>query len=89
MASRLLSVLALLWEISADVVEREITRELSGSAIYREPLTGDGAIDLQTDAVVSLDAWERRPKRRRLRVDRRQGGQVRRRIAAPARGRAA
>jgi hypothetical protein len=93
MAARLLSLLAMLWEVSAELVEREMTRALSGSAVDWEPITdtADPAdVTREDDGVVPLDGWAQRPKRRRMRVDRRQGRPVRhQRATAPARGRAA
>jgi len=94
MASRLLSLLALVWEISAEAAEREMTRALSGTAVHSESLVGampaGGDRDSGLDGVLPLDGWSSRPKRKRLRTDRRHGRASRgQRSAPPARGRAA
>jgi len=78
--SRLLSLMAVAWHLSAEIVERELARELSGSALCAGARTdgqgkgeegGGGANGLE--GIVRLDGWAPRPKRRRVRVDRRQG----------------
>jgi hypothetical protein len=87
LAARFLAVLALLWEVSADVVEREMTRELTGSAVG-DPLVVDAAgIEEESEGVVQLDGWKTRRKRKRTRVDRRHVRLTR--SPNPARGRAA
>src|SRR5690606_3218076 len=88
LASRLISAMALVWHVSAEVVEREMTRELAGSAIGSDPLVGpptpgmEGDEGAAGDEVLAIDGWHRRPKRKRLRVDRRQGRAMRQRRAA-------
>jgi hypothetical protein len=93
MASRLLSLFALLWEVSADVVEREMTLALSGSAVDWEPLAElpvDGVDAAEADGIVQLEGWTPQPKRKRLRVDRRHGRPARpQRVPTATRGRAA
>lgn len=90
LSARLLGLLALLWEVSAEDVQREMARQLE-----REPgrafLAGAPDPDQEDDGtdlgdVLPLDRWKRRTRRRRLRVDRRRG-----RGGSPAqvRGRAA
>ncbi|MEX2581711.1 MAG: HNH endonuclease [Gemmatimonadota bacterium] len=94
-ASRLLSLLALQWEVSGAVVERELARELSGTAVGGESLVGGTESDSEAEGrhdeeVLKLDGWIPRPKRRRLRVDRRNGRGARTQRRPPvARGRAA
>ncbi|MEX2570846.1 MAG: hypothetical protein WD737_06035 [Gemmatimonadota bacterium] len=90
LASRLLSVLAMFWEVSGEIVERELSRELDGTAVGSDPL-----VDLEAARVeggesqdLELDGCRRRPKRRRLRVDQRRGRGVRQqRSVTPTRGR--
>lgn len=85
LAARVMGILAILWRISAERAEREMLRALAGSPF------GDALLDrthpegiVDESDVVALDGWRARPRRRRVRVDRRQG-----RMARPARGRAA
>lgn len=91
-ASRVTSVLALLWHVSAETVERELTRELGGAPICvdsRGIEEGEpwGEAD---DGIVELDGWRARPKRKRGRIDRRRGRTNRQqRIVTSQRGRAA
>lgn len=61
--SRLLGLLALAWQASAEEVQRELARQHERSP-EREPAD---------DRVVKLDGWRPRRGRRRLRVDRRGG----------------
>jgi hypothetical protein len=94
MTSRVLGLLALVWEISAEAVESELVRELNGTAVRGERVsTGrgwDAAEDAVDESILELDGWTARPKRKRLRVDRRHGRSTRgQRVPAPARGRAA
>ena len=92
LASRMLGVLALLWQVSAELATSELARQLAGSAIDSEPfaLPGEGQVEEEeVEGVLALDGWKRRPKRKRLRVDRRQGRTLKARGPSPARGRAA
>jgi hypothetical protein len=93
LASRMLGVLALLWQVPAEFATRELTRQLGGSAIDADPFERPQESELSRgvtdDGVVELDGWKRPPKRKRLRVDRRQGRGTRARGSSPARGRAA
>ncbi len=75
--SRLLGILALAWQVSAEEVRREMERQ------HEQSREGGPPADRASENVVSLDGWRRRP-RRRLRVDRRT-----RRPGAQRRGRAA
>lgn len=94
LSSRLLGLLALMWEVSADDVQREMTRQLerypsaaSAGAAAGDPTSASGnEEDPELDGVLPLDRWKRRTRRRRLRVDRRRG---RGRSPAQVRGRAA
>lgn len=91
MGSRLISTLALLWHVSAEVVERELARALGGGPVGVDSLVEPGAeVEPALDGVVAIDGWKPRQKRKRLRVDRRQGRSVRQqRAVSAARGRAA
>ena len=97
LASRLITVLALVWQVSAEVVEAEMARALSGSAVVADSLVdpeitvSENAEDPEEEVgVVPLDGWKAKPKRKRVRVDRRGGRAARpQRITAAARGRAA
>lgn len=77
LAARLTGLLALVWEASAEEVQRELVREIEAVRLGAAR-GGAGA-----EGVLALDGWKRRRRRRRLRVDRR-GGRGR-----PARGRRA
>lgn len=83
LASRVLSVMALLWHVPAEIVEREMAKALAGSAVVAESLLEPNLPEGEDeeDGVVQLDGWRTRPKRRRMRVDRRQGRPARRRAA--------
>jgi len=78
--SRLLSILSLAWQTSAEEVRRLMTMQheqaVATAALSRE----------EEDGVVRLDGWRRRSRRRRIRVDQRRG---RRHSSGRARGRAA
>jgi hypothetical protein len=80
-SSRLLGILALAWQASAEEVRREMERQHERS----DERVSEMVREERRDGVVSLDGWRRRPRRRRLRVDRRGG----RRMGATRRGRAA
>ncbi len=67
LAARLLTVLALVWDVPAELVAAELERELRGSAFTLERV-GD-----EEEAVEGTHN-SRRPRRKRLRVDRRRGG---------------
>ncbi|MQA91705.1 MAG: hypothetical protein GEU90_16035 [Gemmatimonas sp.] len=85
LGARLVSLLSLRWRVPGEVAERELKRALTGSAL--EPGSILDAVaeaarrDVHTD-VLSFDQWKKRPRRKRLRVDRRGGMRM-------ARGRAA
>jgi hypothetical protein len=89
LAGRFLAILSILWDVSGEVVEREMSRELC-------PVVGtstggrDDADNLwsgeDSEGIVPLDGWKSRPKRKRLRSDRRHGRNGR---VGVARGRAA
>jgi hypothetical protein len=68
--ARLLGLLSLVWQVSAEEVRREIARQLqitAASGVEDESATGDST-------VLHLDGWKRRRHRnRRMRVDRRRG----------------
>lgn len=67
LSSRLLGVLSLLWQVSAEDVRRELERHF-------ESADGDGISRSEPAGVVApLDGWNRRTSRRRLPVDRRRG----------------
>jgi hypothetical protein len=74
-ASRLLSVLATVWDVSAEIVDRELARALQGTAIGGEPLVETDATEDSGEndegGIVPLDGYRRRTQRKRLRVDRR------------------
>lgn len=92
LAARLLSVLSLLWAVPSDVVEREMGWELLESTVDSSSLDSDGRDALEgdeEDGVLPLDGWRTRRRRKRLRVDRRQGGAGRAPQRSIARGRAA
>src|SRR5690606_3974588 len=75
LVSRVMGVLALVWGVSAERAEREMSRALAGSALTGERLAESGApreAGNEKD-IVPLDGWRARPRRRRMRVDRRQG----------------
>lgn len=78
LSSRLLGLLSLLWEVSAEDVQREMARQF---AAVREAEAMESA-----GVVVPLDGWKKRSRRRRMRVDRRRG---RGRSPTQVRGRAA
>lgn len=93
LSSRLLGLLALMWEVSAEDVQREMARQLAkhpsaGGARTPAEAGAEAAAgeDAEVDGVLPLDGWKRRTRRRRLRVDRRRG---RGRSPAQVRGRAA
>lgn len=90
LSSRLLGLLALLWQVSAEDVQREMARQLERDPArplrLDEPDDADGNDDEDEAGVLPLDRWKRRSRRRRLRVDRRRG---RGRSPAQVRGRAA
>lgn len=80
LSSRLLGVLSMLWEVSAEDVRREMARHL-------EATDEDGIPESDSvSGVLPLDGWKRRTRRRRMRVDRRGG---RGRTPSQVRGRAA
>ena len=86
MVKQLLAILALLWGVSAEAVEREIRRiaerSLPGSA---EDLSVDEGGTVEESLVI-----RRRGRRGRVRVDQRSGRGVRRRVGPPVKhGRAA
>lgn len=64
----LIGILAVVWEVSAERVLREVTREAE-----RRSSSGKRARARGDAAVVSLDGWKRRKGKRRVRVDRRRG----------------
>lgn len=85
--ARLVGVLAVLWSVSAERAEGEMARALAGTALQGDatiPALHPGDLGTESDDVLPLDGWRARPRRRRLRVDRRQG-----RVSRTARGRAA
>jgi hypothetical protein len=89
-AARLLSVFALLWSVPAEVIEDELTRELADGSTKEgvEEVADFGEFDSDAEeGVLPLDGWKARSRRKRLRVDRRQGRSAR--SAAVSRGRAA
>lgn len=72
--ARLLGVLSLVWQLSSEEVRREISR------LHERSLREARDLPEEDSGVVSLDGWRRRPRRRRLRVDRRgRGGRSQRR----------
>jgi hypothetical protein len=80
-SSRLLGILALAWQASAEEVRREMEWQHERSESASAEHTGHDA----ADGIVCLDGWRRRPRRRRMRVDQRRG----RGVGAARRGRAA
>jgi hypothetical protein len=76
LSARLLGLLALLWEVSAEDVQREMARQLEREPgrpfLTAAPEAGDED-DADLPDVLPLDRWKRRNRRRRLRVDRRRG----------------
>jgi hypothetical protein len=64
MNSRLLGLLSLAWQASAEEVLREMAHQHERAAAALTPTEGEP---------VKLEEWRRRPRRRRLRVDRRRG----------------
>lgn len=82
LSSRLLGLLSLLWEVSAEDVQLELARQLARGAHAEpsaEPLDGEPADSPLDDArVLPLDGWKRRHRHRRMRVDRRSGRRARR-----------
>jgi hypothetical protein len=60
LAARFLALLALAWQTPSEEIDLELRRQRAAAATRRRP------------AVVALDGWTRRP-RRRTRVDRRRG----------------
>lgn len=80
LSSRLLGVLSLLWQVSAEDVRREMERHLRSTDLERIASAGADGV------VLPLDGWKRRTRRRRLRVDQRGG---RGRSPSRVRGRAA
>lgn len=64
----LVGILAVVWEVSAERVLQEVTREAE-----RRAASAQRARPRESPAVVSLDGWKRRKGRRRTRVDRRRG----------------
>lgn len=84
LGSRLLGLLSLLWQVSAEDVQREMRRQIERSLALSAAHEGDPEED-EDGTVLPLDGWKRRrTSRRRMRVDRRRG-----RGAPQARGRAA
>lgn len=76
---RLLGVLALVWEVSAEDVQHELERHLRGIVDGLDSPEPDEAEDADADAaVVRLDRWKPRARRRRTRVDARRGRGARR-----------
>lgn len=66
LSSRLLGVLALAWQVPAEEVDRELSRQHRARDAAGAPTDEEG--------VVQLDGWQRRRRRRRTaRVDRRGG----------------
>jgi hypothetical protein len=69
LATRLMAVLSLVWQVSAEEVGQEIARQLRMNAI-EEAAAAEPA---PADAVLPLDGFKRRRSRQRFRVDRRRG----------------
>jgi hypothetical protein len=70
LTGRLLALLSLVWQVPADEVGREMTRQLRLSAA----IMGDDESVASDGTVLPLDGWERgRQRRTRFRVDRRRG----------------
>ncbi|HUE95894.1 MAG TPA: hypothetical protein VMN39_04515 [Longimicrobiaceae bacterium] len=87
--ARLLGLLAISWGASAELVERQMERAVAGTAIAKSDLVG---MDHVADPEGMHEAWigedQVTRRRRRIRVDRRQGRAARARRGIP-RGRAA
>lgn len=86
---RLLGLLSLIWQVSAEDAQRELTEQLHRDALAVgavEVESEDDPAEGADDGVLPLDGWRRRSRRRRLRVDQRRG---RGRSGGRVRGRAA
>jgi hypothetical protein len=67
LSSRLLGILALAWQVPAEEVDRELSRQHQARDAIAVPVD-------EGEGVVELDGWQHRRRRRRtLRVDRRGG----------------
>jgi hypothetical protein len=94
LASRLLSLLALVWGVPGEVAARELAHALSRTSaesdVGRGSERGDASYEGDPEENLRLDRWAPRPKRPRSRVDRRGGDPSRGRTSRPIpRGRAA
>lgn len=77
LSARLLGILSLVWQVSAEDVQREIARQLDRDWVGEALGTTATDAPEEEERVLPLDGWKRRRQRRRLRVDRRSGGRSR------------
>lgn len=84
--ARVVGVLAQLWCVPAERAEREMARALAGSTIEHDTAAAvrPGTRAEEEVDIIPLDGWRTKPRRQRLRVDRRRG-----RVSRRAGGRAA
>jgi hypothetical protein len=74
LTARLLTLLSLVWQVSAEEVRREISRQLQISARADAEAEAEAETGTSDGTVLPLDGWKRRRHRnRRFRVDRRRG----------------
>lgn len=78
LTSRLLGLLSLVWQVSAEDVQREMRRQMERDPAHPEKPLADTGDD---GSILPLDGWKRRRRRRRLRVDQRRGRAARGRAA--------
>lgn len=78
--ARLVAILAMAWQVSSAVVREELARQQE-RVVRGEALSG-------REEVAELDGWPKRPRKRRMRVDRRRGRPARARVrSVPSGGR--
>lgn len=88
LAGRVISLLAVFWQVPAEVIDAELKKALHRAQGQASAVGAQSLEELAT--VLPLDGWTPRPRRKRHRVDRRQGRAVRpQRAMAAQRGRAA
>lgn len=78
LSSRLLGVLSLLWQVSAEDVQRELARQLARATPAVAEPEAEEETSHEDAQVLPLDGWKRRHRPRRMRVDRRSGRRARR-----------
>lgn len=86
LGARLLGLLSLVWQVSAEDVQREMARQITRNAEVEPGETAGDGEAADRAVVLPLDGWKQRSRRRRMRVDQRRG---RGRAPAQVRGRAA